>query len=47
MVIRGKEPVLVETGSAVHRAEYFDAAFSIVEPKDVRWIFLSNDDRDH
>jgi flavorubredoxin len=47
MVIRGKEPVLVETGSSVHRAEYFDAAFSIVEPKDVRWIFLSHDDRDH
>jgi flavorubredoxin len=47
MVIRGKESVLVETGSAVHRDEYFQAAFSIVEPKDVRWIFLSHDDRDH
>lgn len=47
MVIRGKEPVLVETGSSVHRDEYFDAVFSIVEAKDVRWIFLSHDDRDH
>jgi flavorubredoxin len=47
MVIRGKEPVLVETGSVVHRTEYLDAAFSLVEPKDVRWIFLSHDDRDH
>jgi flavorubredoxin len=47
MVIRGTEPVLVETGSAVHRSAYFEAVFSIVEPKDVRWIFLSHDDRDH
>ena len=46
MVIRGKEPVLVEIGSVVHRDEYFQAAFSIVEPKDVRWIFLSHDGRD-
>jgi flavorubredoxin len=47
MVIRGKEQVLVDTGGPVHRAEYLDAAVSIVEPKDVRWIFLSHDDRDH
>lgn len=47
MVIRGTEPVLIETGSAVHRQEYLEAAFSIVQPEDVRWIFLSHDDRDH
>jgi flavorubredoxin len=47
LVIRGEEPVLVDTGNAIHRAEYLDAAFSIVEPQDVRWIFLSHDDRDH
>ncbi len=46
-VIRGKEPVLVDTGSPIHRGEYFEQAFSIVEPKDVRWIWLSHDDRDH
>jgi flavorubredoxin len=47
MVIRGKEPVLVDTGSPIHREEYLEAAFSIVDPKDVRWIYLSHDDRDH
>jgi flavorubredoxin len=47
MIIRGTEPTLVDTGSPVHRAEYLEAAFSIVEPHDVRWIFLSHDDRDH
>jgi flavorubredoxin len=47
MVIRGKEPVLVDTGAPIFRDEYFEAAFSIVDRKDVRWVFLSHDDRDH
>jgi glyoxylase-like metal-dependent hydrolase (beta-lactamase superfamily II) len=47
MVIRGKEPVLVDTGTPVHRDEYLKAAFSLVEPKDVKWVFLSHDERDH
>jgi len=47
MVIRGKEPVLVDTGSPLHRAEYLEAAFALVAPEDVRWIYLSHDDRDH
>jgi flavorubredoxin len=47
MVIRGQEPILVETGAPVFRDEYLETAFSLVEPQDVRWIFLSHDDRDH
>jgi flavorubredoxin len=47
MVIRGREPILVETGAPVFRDDYLQTAFSLVEPKDVRWIFLSHDDRDH
>jgi flavorubredoxin len=47
MVIRGQEPILVETGAPVFREEYLETAFSLVDPKDVRWIFLSHDDRDH
>ncbi|MFN2592287.1 MAG: MBL fold metallo-hydrolase [Candidatus Dormibacteria bacterium] len=47
MVIRGAEPVLVDTGAPVFRDEYLNAAFSLIEPTDVRWIFLSHDDRDH
>jgi len=47
MVIRAKEPVLIDCGGPVHREEYMKAAFSLVEPKDVKWIFLSHDDRDH
>ncbi|NRF67269.1 MBL fold metallo-hydrolase [Aquincola sp. S2] len=47
MVIRGREPVIVDTGAPAHRASWLDKAFSVVEPEDVRWIFLSHDDGDH
>jgi flavorubredoxin len=47
MVITAAEPVIVDTGNALSRAEWLEAAFSIVEPEDVRWVFLSHDDHDH
>lgn len=47
MVIRGREPVIVDTGAPVHRASWLDKAFAVVEPEDVRWVFLSHDDGDH
>ena len=47
MVIAGAEPVIVDTGNALSRDQWLDAAFSIVEPDDVRWVFLSHDDHDH
>jgi hypothetical protein len=47
MVITGKEPVLVDTGPPMFREDWLRKVWSIVDPKDVRWIFLSHDDRDH
>ena len=47
MVIAGAEPVLVDTGCAVNRERWLDQVFSIVEPEDIRWVFLSHGDRDH
>jgi flavorubredoxin len=47
MVITAAEPVIVDTGNQLSRAEWLEAAFSIVEPQDVRWVFLSHDDHDH
>ncbi len=47
MVIRGREPVIVDTGAPVHRTQWLEDVFSVVEPEDVRWIFLSHDDGDH
>jgi flavorubredoxin len=47
MLIRGKEPVIVDTGAPMHRELWLEKVFSLVEPEDVRWIFLSHDDGDH
>jgi hypothetical protein len=47
MVIRGAEPMLVDTGTPANRTQWLEDAFSIVEPEDVQWVFLSHDDVDH
>jgi flavorubredoxin len=47
LVIRGKEPVVVDTGTVANRERWMKDVFSIVEPKDVRWIYISHDDHDH
>ena len=47
MVIRGAEPVIVDTGTPANREQWLKDAFAIVEPEDVRWVFLSHDDVDH
>jgi flavorubredoxin len=46
-VIKSKEPVLVDTGAPAFREEYLQTVCSLVEPQDIRWIYLSHDDRDH
>jgi len=47
MVILGQEPMIVDTGTPANRKQWLEDAFSLVEPQDVRWIFLSHDDVDH
>jgi hypothetical protein len=47
MVIRGAEPMIVDTGTPANRQKWLEDAFSIVEPEDVKWVFLSHDDVDH
>ena len=47
MVILGKEPVIVDTGTPANRKQWLEDVFTLVEPEDVRWIFLSHDDVDH
>jgi flavorubredoxin len=47
LLIRGSEPIIVDTGAPIHRRRWLDLVFSLVEPEDVRWIFLSHDDSDH
>src|SRR4051794_11840456 len=47
LVIRGEQPVIVDTSVTFGRGRWVEQAFSVVEPEDVRWIFLSHDDHDH
>jgi flavorubredoxin len=47
LVIRGEQPIIVDTGSPANREEWLANVSSVVDPADVRWIFLSHDDRDH
>ncbi|HRW37981.1 MAG: MBL fold metallo-hydrolase [Acidimicrobiales bacterium] len=46
-VILGEQPVLIDCGPAITRADWLETTFSLVDPADVRWIFLSHDDVDH
>jgi flavorubredoxin len=47
LVINGPEPIIVDTGTPANREQWLTDVFSIVDPGDVRWIFLSHDDVDH
>ncbi len=47
MLIRGAEPTLIDTGAPANRKDWLDAAWDLVDPLDVRWVFLTHDDRDH
>ena len=47
LLIRGAEPIVVDTGAPVHREHWLEMVFGLVEPEDIRWIFLSHEDGDH
>ena len=47
LLIRGRQPLLVDTGPPVARDLWFDSVWSLVDPADVRWVFISHDDVDH
>ena len=47
MVINGAEPMIVDTGTIGNRTQWLEDVFAIVEPADVKWVFLSHDDVDH
>jgi flavorubredoxin len=48
LVLRSpSDTVLVDTGAGTGRDEWWAQVESVVDPGDVRWIFLSHDDVDH
>jgi flavorubredoxin len=46
-VIKAKEPVLVDTGMGVDSEEFMKALESIIDPYDLKWVWLTHDDADH
>ncbi len=47
LLIRGAQPILVDTGPAAAADLWLDTVFDLVDPEDVRWIFVSHNDSDH
>jgi flavorubredoxin len=46
-VLHGPEPVLVDTGAVVDREEFMTALRSVIDPADLKWIWLTHTDFDH
>jgi flavorubredoxin len=46
-VLHGPEPVLVDTGPVIEREEFMTALRSVIDPADLRWIWLTHTDFDH
>jgi flavorubredoxin len=46
-VLQAAEPVVVDTGLSLPGHGFLDALGSVVDPTDVRWIWLTHPDRDH
>jgi flavorubredoxin len=46
-VIQGAEPVLVDTGAVVESDEFMAALRGVIDPGDLRWIWLTHTDFDH
>jgi hypothetical protein len=40
-VIKGAEPILVDTGSGVQSAEFMPALRSVIDPAELRWLWLT------
>jgi len=46
-VLHGPEPVLVDTGPVIERAEFLTALRGVIDPRDLAWIWLTHTDFDH
>jgi flavorubredoxin len=46
-VIKAEEPVLVDTGMGIENEEFMKALESIIDPHDLKWVWLTHDDADH
>lgn len=46
-LIKAQEPILIDAGMPIVKEEFLHALWSLVDPEDLRWFFLTHDDGDH
>ncbi|GAA1555513.1 hypothetical protein GCM10009789_06210 [Kribbella sancticallisti] len=46
-VLQATEPVVVDTGLSLPDRGFMEALGTVLDPRDVRWIWLTHPDRDH
>jgi len=46
-LIKAQEPVLVDTGIGIDSDEFMKALASVIDLRDLKWVWLTHDDADH
>jgi glyoxylase-like metal-dependent hydrolase (beta-lactamase superfamily II) len=46
-LLKGRQPVLIDTGAECFKAEFLKDLESLIDPKDLAWIVLTHPDSDH
>ena len=46
-VLHGAEPILVDTGTVMERDEFMTVLRTVIDPVDLKWIWLTHTDFDH
>lgn len=46
-LLKASEPVLIDTGMRIDSEAFLEALWSIIDPSDLKWIWITHDDADH
>jgi flavorubredoxin len=46
-LVKGKNPYLIDTGMVPERDNFLKVLSKLIDPADLKWIFLTHDDSDH
>lgn len=46
-IIKAKEPVLIDTGMGIESEEFMKALKSVIDPRELKWVWITHDDADH
>jgi flavorubredoxin len=46
-ILKAKEPVLIDTGMGIESEEFMKVLESVIDPRDLKWVWITHDDADH